>query len=220
MPVEAMMAFEKRFKVKIYEGYGLTETSPAAASTFSLTYRKYKPGSIGVPVWGVEIRIVDEKGNDVPRGEPGEIVIRGHNVMKGYYKNPSATKEAFKNGWFHTGDIGRFDEDGYIYIIDRVKDMIIRGGFNVYSREVEEILLTHPDVALAAVIGVAHKKYGEEIKAFIVKKEGAKATEEEIKAWAKENLAAYKYPREIEFRDVLPMSATGKILKKELRQNK
>lgn len=219
MPVEAMMAFEKRFKVKIYEGYGLTETSPAAASTFSLTYRKYKPGSIGVPVWGVEIRIVDEKDNDVLRGEPGEIVIRGHNVMKGYYNNPSATKEAFKNGWFHTGDIGRFDEDGYIYIIDRVKDMIIRGGFNVYSREVEEILLTHPDVALATVIGVAHKKYGEEIKAFIVKKEGAKATEDEIRAWAKENMAAYKYPREIEFRDALPMSATGKILKKELRQN-
>ncbi|MFH2044480.1 MAG: long-chain fatty acid--CoA ligase [Pseudomonadota bacterium] len=220
MPVEAMKAFEKRFKVKIHEGYGLTETSPAASSTFSLTYRKYKPGSIGVPVWGVEIRIVDEKDNDVPQGEPGEIVIRGHNVMKGYYKNPLATKEAFRNGWFYTGDIGRFDEDGYIYIIDRVKDMIIRGGFNVYSREVEEILLTHPDVALAAVIGVAHKKYGEEIKAFIVKKEGARTTEEEIKAWAKENLAAYKYPREIEFRDTLPMSATGKILKKELRQKK
>ncbi len=216
MPVEVMKAFDEKFKVKILEGYGLSETSPVAS--FSRIDRERKPGSIGLPVWGVSLRVVDEEDNDVPQGELGEIVIRGHNVMKGYYKKPEATADAFRNGWFHTGDIGRFDEDGYLYIVDRVKDMIIRGGFNVYPREIEETLVAHPDVTMAAVIGVPHDQYGEEIKAFVVMKEGATSTPDEIRAWAKENMAAYKYPREIVFRDTLPMNATGKILKTELRK--
>ena len=217
MPVEVMKAFGEKFNVKILEGYGLSETSPVAS--FNRVDRERKPGSVGLPVWGVDIRIVDEEDEDVPQGELGEIVIRGHNIMKGYYKKPQATAEAFRNGWFHSGDIGRKDEDGYVYIADRVKDMIIRGGFNVYPREVEETLVSHPDVSLAAVIGIPHDQYGEEIKAFVVRKEGATASEAEIMAWAKENMAAYKYPREIVFRDTLPMNATGKILKIELRQS-
>jgi long-chain acyl-CoA synthetase len=216
MPVEVMKAFEERFKVKILEGYGLSETSPVA--TFSRLDRPAKPGSIGVPVWGVDIRIVDEDDNDVSTGELGELIIRGHNVMKGYYKNPDANAETLRNGWLHTGDIGRYDEDGYLYIVDRVKDMIIRGGFNVYPREVEEVLMMHPAVSLAAVVGVPDDRYGEEVKAFIVLKEDAPEIDEaELRAWAKENMADYKYPRTIEFRDTLPMNATGKILKRELR---
>jgi long-chain acyl-CoA synthetase len=216
MPVEVMKAFGEKFNVKILEGYGLSETSPVAS--FNRVDRERKPGSVGLPVWGVDIRIVDEEDEDVPQGELGEIVMRGHNIMKGYYKKPEATAEAMRNGWFHSGDIGRKDEDGYVYIVDRVKDMIIRGGFNVYPREIEEVLVSHPDVSLAAVIGVPHDQYGEEIKAFVVRKEDATATEAEIIAWSKENMAAYKYPREIVFRDTLPMNATGKILKTELRQ--
>lgn len=216
MPVEVMMAFDKKFKVKILEGYGLSETSPVAS--FSREDRERKPGSIGLPVWGVELRVVDEEDNDVPVGELGEIVIRGHNVMKGYYKRPEATADAFRNGWFHSGDIGRKDEDGYYYIADRVKDMVIRGGFNVYPREVEEVLMAHPAVSMAAVIGVPDDQYGEEIKAFIVLKPDVNVTAGEIVAWSKENMAAYKYPRTVEFLDALPMNATGKILKTELRK--
>ncbi|MDX1686810.1 MAG: long-chain fatty acid--CoA ligase [Candidatus Promineifilaceae bacterium] len=216
MPVEVLKAFENRFNVKILEGYGLSETSPVA--TFNRVDLPAKPGSVGPPVWGVQIRVVDEDDEDVPQGELGEIVIRGHNVMKGYYDRPEANEKAFRNGWFHTGDIGRMDEDGYIYIVDRVKDMIIRGGFNVYPREVEEVLMEHPAVSLAAVVGVPDDQYGEEIKAFIVPQEEAdEVGEEELRAWAKENMADYKYPRLIEFRDTLPMNATGKILKRELR---
>lgn len=215
MPVEVMKAFDAKFKVKILEGYGLSETSPVA--TFSRLDRTRKPGSIGIPVWGVQLRVVDEEDKDVPVGELGEIVIRGHNVMKGYYKRPEATGESFRNGWFHTGDIGKVDEDGYYYIVDRVKDMVLRGGFNVYPREVEEVLMTHPAISLAAVIGIPHDQYGEEVKAFIVLNERAEATEAEIIEWSKENMAAYKYPRFVEFRDSLPMNATGKILKTELR---
>ncbi|MEW5988525.1 MAG: long-chain fatty acid--CoA ligase [Chloroflexota bacterium] len=216
MPVELMRAFEMKFDVKILEGYGLSETSPVAS--FNRMERPSKPGSVGLPVWGVQIRIVDEDDQDVSQGELGEIVIKGHNVMKGYYKKPEANAEAMRNGWFHTGDVGRLDEDGYIYIVDRVKDMIIRGGFNVYPREVEEVLMTHPAVSLAAVLGVPHERLGEEVKAFIVPKAEAEVTAEELVAWAKENMADYKYPRLIEFRDTLPMSATGKILKIELRK--
>ena len=216
MPVEVMRGFEQRFNVPILEGYGLSETSPVA--TFNRLDRPSKPGSVGMPVWGVDVRVVDEYDKDVAQGELGEIVIRGHNVMKGYYNKPEANEEAFRNDWFHTGDIGRLDEDGYIYIVDRVKDMIIRGGFNVYPREVEEVLMTHPAVSLAAVVGTPHEQYGEEIKAFVVIKEGAEdVTEEEIRAWSKENMADYKYPRQVEFRDTLPMNATGKILKRDLR---
>ena len=215
MPVEVMKAFEEKFKVSILEGYGLSETSPVA--TFNRMDRVRKPGSVGVPVWGVQVRIVDELDKEVAVGELGEIVIRGHNIMKGYYGKPKETAEAFRSGWFHSGDIGRMDEDGYIYIVDRVKDMIIRGGFNVYPREVEEVLMSHPAVSLAAVIGVPDNQYGEEVKAFVVPQAGADISPDEIVAWSKENMAGYKYPRTVELRDTLPMNATGKILKTELR---
>jgi long-chain acyl-CoA synthetase len=215
MPVEVMKAFEQKYNVAIQEGYGLSETSPVAS--FNRLDRERKPGSVGIPIWGVEMKIVDEMDNEQPQGELGEIVIRGHNVMKGYYGKPEATAEAMRGDWFHTGDIGRVDEDGYFYIVDRVKDMVIRGGFNVYPREVEEVLMSHPQVSLAAVIGVPDDQYGEEIKAFIVPVEDADISKEELLAWSKENMASYKYPRLIEFRDTLPMNATGKILKIELR---
>src|SRR5262245_58369191 len=150
MPIEVLRAFEERYAVKILEGYGLSETSPIA--TFSRYDQPTRPGSIGLPVWGVAVRVIDKDGNDLPTNQPGEIAIRGHNVMKGYYKRPAATAEAIKDGWFRTGDIGRRDEDGYFYIVDRTKDMIVRGGFNVYPRELEEVLMTHPAVSLAAVV--------------------------------------------------------------------
>ncbi len=215
MPVEVLRAFEEKFNVTILEGYGLSETSPVA--TFNRLDRPTKPGSIGLPVWGVSVGIVDQHDHDVGTNEVGEIIIRGHNVMKGYYKRPEATAEAMRNGWFHTGDIGRRDEEGYIYIVDRVKDMIIRGGFNVYPREIEEVLMTHPAVSLCAVIGVPHERHGEEVKAFVILKEGTELTEAELVVWSKQNMADYKYPRLIEFRTTLPMTATGKILKNELR---
>jgi long-chain acyl-CoA synthetase len=179
--------------------------------------RPTKPGSIGLPVWGVSVRLVDQNDQDVGVNELGEIAIRGHNVMKGYYKRPEATAEAMRGGWFHTGDVGRRDEDGFIFIVDRVKDMIIRGGFNVYPREIEEVLMMHPAVSLAAVVGVAHERHGEEVKAYVILKEEANVTEIELIAWSKQNMADYKYPRIIEFRESLPMTATGKILKSELR---
>ncbi len=215
MPAEVMRAFEEKFRVRILEGYGLSETSPIA--TFNRLDRPGKPGSVGLPMWGVWVRIVDRNEKDVRTDEQGEILIRGHNVMKGYYKRPEATAEVMRNGWFHTGDIGRRDGDSYLYITDRVKDMIIRGGFNVYPREIEEVLMTHPAVSLAAVIGVPDKRHGEEVKAFVILKEGAKTSEAELVTWSKENMADYKYPRFIEFREALPTTATGKILKNELR---
>jgi long-chain acyl-CoA synthetase len=153
----------------------------------------------------------------VPTGELGEIVIRGHNVMKGYYKRPEATAEAIRSGWFHTGDLARVDEDGYFFIVDRVKDMIIRGGFNVYPREIEEVLYAHPAVAEAAVIGVYDLALGEEVKAVVAFKPGQSASEQDLIAYCKERLAAYKYPRSVEIRDTLPKTATGKILKRELK---
>ncbi len=214
MPVEVLKSFEKKFNVIIIEGYGLSETSPVA--TFNKMDSR-RAGSIGFPVWGVDLRIVDENGTDVAEGEPGEIIIRGHNVMKGYYKKPEATNTTIRNGWLHSGDIGRRDSDGYFYISDRVKDMILRGGFNVYPREIEEVLMTHEAVSLCAVVGVPCEENGEEIKAFIVKKENASITEPEIVAWCKETMASYKYPRFVEFKENLPMTATGKILKRELR---
>jgi long-chain acyl-CoA synthetase len=216
MPVEVMRAFEEKYNVKILEGYGLSETSPIA--TFNHFPRKTKPGSVGQPVWGVQVRIVDLNDKDVPSGEPGEIIIKGHNVMKGYYQRPEATAEAMRNGWFHTGDIGKFDEDCYVYITDRIKDMIIRDGYNVYPREIEETLMTHPAISLAAVIGVPHDSHGEEVKAFVILREGATETETDLVAWCKANMANYKYPRLITLCNSLPMTATGKILKRELRE--
>ncbi len=215
LPVEVLHAFEKKFNVVIIEGYGLSETSPVA--TFNKMDSR-RPGSVGFPVWGVEIKIVDENGDEVAEGELGEICIRGHNIMKGYYKKPEATSAAInENGWFRSGDVGRRDGEGYIYISDRVKDMILRGGFNVYPRELEEVLMTHEAVSLCAVIGIPCEENGEEIKAFIVKKEGSPHTETELVEWCKANMASYKYPRFVEFRESLPMTATGKILKRELR---
>ncbi len=208
MPVEVMLAFNEKFKVKILEGYGLSETSPIAV--FNRLDREAKPGSIGWPVWGVQVRVVEQDDREVGTNEVGEIVIRGHNVMKGYYKRPEATAEAMRHGWFHSGDLARRDDDGSFSIVDRAKDMIIRGGFNVYPREIEEVLMTHPVVSLAAVIGVPHKRHGEEVKAFVLLKAGATITEVELVAWSKQNMADYKYPRLIEFRTELPMTATGK----------
>ena len=215
LPLQVLRDFEEKFDVPILEGYGLSETSPVAS--FNQLHQPRKPGSVGTPIWGIRMRIVDSDGNELPAGESGEIAIAGHNVMKGYFRRPEATAETIRDGWLHTGDVGTCDEDGYFYIVDRTKDMIIRGGFNVYPREVEEALVEHPDVSLAAVIGIPSERHGEEIKAFIVPAPGAEPSPDQLIAWSKERLAAYKYPREIELRDSLPMNATGKILKRELR---
>ncbi|MEH0018120.1 MAG: long-chain fatty acid--CoA ligase [Desulfobacter sp.] len=216
LPVEIIKGIENKYRIPILEGYGLSETCPVA--TFTHLYQQRKPGSIGTPIWGVEVDIFDGDNKPLPPGEVGEVVIRGHNVMKGYYNKPEATAEAFDGTtWFHTGDLGKKDEDGYFYIVDRVKDMIIRGGYNVYPREIEEVLLTHPDISLASVIGVPHDSHGEEIVACIVPREGSDVSEDDILAWAKEQMAAYKYPRVIHLREALPMTATGKILKKDLK---
>jgi long-chain acyl-CoA synthetase len=215
LPVELLRRFEERFGVGILEGYGLSETSPIA--TFNRLDRPRKAGSIGLPVWGVEVRIMRDDGTEAGLGEPGEILIRGHNVMKGYFKRPEATAAAIDaDGWFCTGDIGTRDADGYIYVVDRKKDMIIRGGYNVYPRELEEVLLTHPAVSIAAVVGVPHETHGEEVKAFIVLKPDATVEAVDLTSWCKEHMAAYKYPRIIEICESLPMTATGKILKREL----
>ena len=215
LPVEIIKEFRSRFHVQILEGYGLSETSPVA--TFSDPDRDPRPGSIGIPIWGVEVKLVDGDGNSIDGAdEVGEIAIRGHNIMKGYYGRTEATTEVMNNGWFRTGDLARRDEDGFYYIVDRAKDMIIRGGFNVYPREVEEVLMTHEAVSMAAVIGVPHESHGEEVKAFVIKNDGAEITEDELVAWCREQMASYKYPRVIEFSENLPMTATGKILKREL----
>ncbi|MEZ4336903.1 MAG: long-chain fatty acid--CoA ligase [Sandaracinaceae bacterium] len=216
MPVEVMSAFDEKYGVNILEGYGLSETSPVAS--FNQLDRPKKAGSIGLPIWGVEFKLVDADDKIVTKaGEPGEICIKGHNVMKGYYKKPEATEEAFKGGWFHTGDVATRDEEGYYFIVDRKKDMIIRGGFNVYPREIEEVLYGHPAVAEAAVIGVPHESHGEEVKAVVAFKADHSATPEEIITYCKEKLAAYKYPRIVETMDALPKGPTGKILKRELK---
>ena len=184
---------------------------------FNQLQRPSKPGTVGLPIFGVDVRCVDEHDTTLPAGERGEVIVRGPNVMKGYYGRPEATAEAMRGGWFRTGDIGQFDSDGYLAIVDRKKDMILRGGFNVYPREIEEVLMTHPAVSQCAVIGVPDPRLGEDIKAVIVRRPGAAVTDAELTAWCREQMAAFKYPRIIEFRDALPVSATGKILKRELR---
>ncbi|SFB88940.1 long-chain acyl-CoA synthetase [Nocardioides terrae] len=218
LPVEVHHEFEKRFGVTILEGYGLSETSPVAS--FSVFGEPVRVGSIGVPIPGVEMKLLQPGTWDEIEWTPeaiGEIAIRGHNVFKGYHGRPDATAEAIDaDGWFRSGDLARRDEDGWYYIVDRAKEMIIRGGFNVYPREIEEVLLTHPAVSLAAVIGVPHDSHGEEIKAFVILRPGASVTPEELVAWGKEQMAAYKYPRIVEIVSSLPMTATGKILKREL----
>ncbi len=215
LPLEILREFKARFGVDIMEGYGLSETSPVA--TFNQKDRPPKPGSIGYPIWGVEVKLVDDDWNLVEGPDQvGEIAIKGHLVMKGYRGRPDATAEVMKDGWFRTGDLARCDEDGFYFIVDRAKDMIIRGGFNVYPREVEEVLMTHPAVSLAAVVGVPHPSHGEEVKAYVIRQPGAELTDDQLVAWCKDTMAAYKYPRIVEFRDSLPMTATGKILKREL----
>ena len=215
MPVDLMKRFEAAFGVRILEGYGLSETSPVVS--FNHFERPSKPGTVGHPVLGVEVACLNDRGEPVPPGERGEVVIRGHNIMKGYYKRPEETADAIRNGWFHTGDIGIVDHEGYLSIVDRKKDMILRGGFNVYPREIEEVLMTHPAVSLCAVVGVPDERLGEEVKAFLVCKPGMAVSADEIIAWARERMAVYKAPRYVEFRDALPMGATGKVLKRELR---
>jgi long-chain acyl-CoA synthetase len=215
MPVELMRGFEQAFSCQILEGYGLSETSPVAS--FNHPDRERKPGSIGQPISGVEMKIVDDADNEVATGEIGEIVVRGHNVMKAYWQRPEATAEAMRGGWFHTGDLARVDDDGYFFIVDRKKDMIIRNGFNVYPREIEEVLYEHPAVREAAVIGIPHDEFGEEVAAAVSLKEGATATPEELRDFVKDLIAAFKYPRMVWIVDDLPKGPTGKILKREIK---
>lgn len=216
LPGDIHRQFKEKFGVTILEGYGLSETSPVAS--FSVWGEEPVVGSIGQPVEGVEMKLINDDWSDVPEDPEaiGEIAIKGHGIMKGYYNRPAATAEAINGDWFRTGDLARKDAAGNYFIIDRSKDLIIRGGYNVYPRELEEVLMTHPAVSLVAVIGVPHESHGEEIKAVVVREPGAEITEDELRAWGKEQFAAYKYPRIIEFMDELPMTATGKILKREL----
>jgi len=214
LPVEVLHQFEKTFGCIILEGYGLSETSPVAS--FNHPDAERKPGSIGIPIEGVQMAVVDDAGAEVPTDENGEIVIRGDNIMRGYWNKADATAEAIKDGWFHSGDLARRDSDGYFYIVDRIKDMILRGGLNVYPREVEEVLYEHPAIAEAAVIGIPHDTLGEDVAAFVVLAPGATAEPAEISQYVKDRLAAYKYPRQVTVIDALPKTATGKILKREL----
>ena len=215
MPGELMRAFEEKFDCIILEGYGLSETSPVAS--FNHPDRERKPGSIGTPIEGVEMQVWDDDGNELPQGEVGEIVIRGHNIMKGYWNRDDANKEAItEDGWFRTGDMAKVDEDGYFFIVDRKKDLIIRGGYNVYPREIEEVLYEHPAIQEAAVVGVPHDELGEEVGAAVVVCQGESLEADEVKSYVKDQVAAYKYPRKVWFVDELPKGPTGKILKREI----
>lgn len=214
LPINVLEEFEARFKVDIIEGYGMSEGSPVV--TFNQLDLGRKPGSVGKPVWGVDVKIVDAEDNEVPVGEKGELIYRGHNVMKGYLNRPDANAKTLKDGWLYSGDVAIKDEDGFFFIVDRTKEMIIRGGLNVYPREVEEVIMQHDMVSMVAVIGIPNERRGEEIRACVVLKPGQTISEEDLIAWTKERIAAYKYPREVRFMDALPMSATGKILKKEI----
>lgn len=217
IPGEVIRAFEEAFPgVVLLEGYGLSET--ASTATFNVSPEERRVLSVGKPIWGIEVRVVGDDGAELPAGPEhvGEVVIRGHAVTNGYYKRPDATAEAIRNGWLHTGDLGYRDEDGYFFIVDRLKDLVIRGGYNVYPREVEEVLYEHPDVIEAAVVGKPDERLGEEVVAFVALRDGSATTPDEIQAHCKERLAAYKYPREVFIETALPKGATGKILKREL----
>ncbi|AJF69297.1 long-chain-fatty-acid--CoA ligase [Streptomyces vietnamensis] len=214
LPVEILHGFERRFGCPVLEGFGMSETSPVV--TFNHPDRPRKAGSIGTPIRDVEVRLLDDKGQDVARGEIGELAVRGPNLMKGYWNRPEETEAAIPDGWLRSGDLARADEDGYLYIVDRKKDMIIRGGYNVYPREIEEVLHEHPAVALAAVVGLPHPELGEEVAAAIVLRPAGEATPDELREYVKERVAAYKYPRRVWLVDALPLGPSGKILKREI----
>jgi long-chain acyl-CoA synthetase len=203
--------------VPILEGYGLSETSPTAS--FNLSREQRRPLSIGRPVWGVEMRVVGRDDRELPRGPDGvgEIVIRGHNVMKGYFRRPEVTAQALRGGWFHTGDLGYADEDGFFFLVDRLQDVVVRGGANVYPREVEEVLHAHAAVAAAAVIGFPDEQLGEEVRAVVQLKPGRQVSPDDLIAFCGERLASYKRPRSIVFVDQLPLGPTGRVLKRELK---
>ena len=213
VPAEILRRFEERFNCLVIEGYGLSEST--CRSTFNPPDQRRRPGSCGVPI-GNEMRVVDEEDREVPNGELGEIVLRGENILKGYYKNDAANATAFRNGWFHTGDIGYRDEDGFYFIVDRKSDMIIRGGENIYPREIDEVLYQHPAIAAAAVVGVPDALYGEEVAAVVVLKPGEKTTEQEVIDYCKARLADFKCPKTVHFVDDIPKGPTGKLLKREL----
>ena len=213
VPAEVLRRFEETFNCLVIEGYGLSEST--CRSTFNPPDKRRRPGSCGVPI-GNEMRVVDERDREVPDGELGEIVLRGENILKGYYKNDLANATAFRNGWFHTGDIGYRDADGFYYIVDRKSDMIIRGGENIYPREIDEVLYQHPDIAAAAVFGVPDELYGEEVAAVVVLKDGAKTSEQEVIDYCKARLADFKCPKTVRFLDDIPKGPTGKLLKREL----
>jgi long-chain acyl-CoA synthetase len=215
LPVQVLNDFEKAFGCTVLEGYGLSESSPAAA--FNHPHKERRAGSIGTPIDGVQMRVVDLDGVEVPQGQTGEIQIRGHNVMKGYWNLPEATTATITaDGWLNTGDVGRVDEDGYFYIVDRTKDMIIRGGYNVYPREIEEVFYEHPEVAEAAVVGIPHDSLGEEVGAAVALKKDATVTSEELRDYVKARVAAYKYPRQVWLVDELPKGPTGKVQKRDI----
>lgn len=216
LPEETHRRFQERFGINILEGYGLSETSPVAS--FTLEGMQLKVGSIGKPIWGVDMCIKREDGSMADVGEVGEICIRGHNIMKGYYRRPEATAECIKDGWFHSGDLGKIDEDGYYFIVDRKKDLIIRGGMNIYPREIEEVLYNHPKVFEAIVIGIPDELRGEEVKVYVSAREGEWITPQEIEAYLQDRMAKYKWPKEVEVLPELPKGPTGKLLKRELRQ--
>jgi long-chain acyl-CoA synthetase len=216
IPAEVLDRVERTFGIVVLEGYGLSET--ASTTTFNPSPEERRVYSVGKPVYGVEVQVWDREGRALPPGRDhvGEIVVRGFNVMRGYHGRPEATAAAMAGGWFHTGDLGHLDQDGFLFVVDRLKDLVIRGGENVYPREVEDVLYTHPAVAAAAVVGVPDPRLGQEVKAFVSLRPGARVTEEDLVAFTRERLAPYKYPRSVEFRDTLPLNAAGKILKRAL----
>jgi long-chain acyl-CoA synthetase len=216
MASEIVRQWRDKFNLTIHEAYGMTETSSLV--TFNHMYH-HKIGSVGTPAGIVEVKIVDEKDSEVPPGESGEIVIRGPNIMKGYFNKPEETGEVLRNGWLHSGDIGRLDKDGYLYIVDRIKDLVISGGLNVYPTEVEEILYTHAAVEECAVVGMPHTEYGEAVSAFVKKKQGLECSEDDLIDYCKKRIASYKAPKKIFFVDELPKSPAGKILKREIRKS-
>lgn len=215
LPARALRAFRERFGCVIWEGYGLTETSPVV--TTNALGEEPRPGSIGLPLPGLEVRLVDEDGTDVVDGDPGELLVRGPNVFTGYRGRPEETEEAFVDGWFRTGDVAYRDQDGFLFLVDRTKDLIIVSGFNVFPREVEEAIAAHPEVAECAVVGVPDERTGEAVKALVVPRRGASLTEEEVLEHCRGTLARFKLPREVEFVESLPKHVTGKVLRRVLR---